>query len=83
MACMQYTIRGIPEALDFGLRQYAKAESKSLNQVLIDMLATGLGIFRKTPRNEDLLALAHTWVEDPEADKALAEMRTIDEDLWT
>ena len=25
---------------------------------------------------------AGTWREDQEADKALAEMRTIDEDLW-
>ena len=82
MACMQYTIRGVPEALDFGLRQYAKAESKSLNQVLVDMLAAGLGIFRQPAKNEELRELAQTWVDDPVADKALAEMRTIDEGLW-
>jgi hypothetical protein len=77
MACMQYTIRGVPEALDFGLRQYAKAESKSLNQVLVDMLAAGLGIFRQPAKNEDLRELAQTWVDDPVADKALAAMRIL------
>jgi hypothetical protein len=82
MTCMQYTIRGIPASLDLGLRQYAKAKAKSLNQILIETLSAGLGIFRQTPKNEELRALARTWVDDPVADKAFAEMRTIDEDLW-
>ena len=79
---MQYTIRGIPEYLDSGIRMYAEKESKSLNQALLDMLSAGLGFFGKHERNEPLMELAGTWREDPEADKALAEMRTIDEDLW-
>ena len=61
---------------------YAEKESKSLNQALLDMLSAGLGFFGKHERNEPLMELAGTWREDPEADKALAEMRTIDEDLW-
>ena len=79
---MQYTIRGIPAYLDSGIRMYAEKESKSLNQALLDMLSAGLGFFGKHERNEPLMELAGTWREDPEADKALAEMRTIDEDLW-
>lgn len=82
MECMQYTIRGIPAHLDSGIRMYAEKESKSLNQALLDMLSAGLGFFGKHERNEPLMELAGTWREDPEADKALAEMRTIDEDLW-
>ena len=82
MGCMQYTIRGIPAHLDSGIRMYAEKESKSLNQALLDMLSAGLGFFGKHERNEPLMELAGTWREDPEADKALAEMRTIDEDLW-
>ena len=61
---------------------YAKAKAKSLNQVSVDMLAAGLGIFRQPAKNEELRALAQTWVDDPDADKAFAEMRTIDEGLW-
>ena len=79
---MQYTIRGVPEYLDSGLRCYAKNVSKSLNQVLIEMLSTGLGIFRSQPKNAELLQLAGTWEEDPDAEKAFADMRKVDEDLW-
>ena len=82
MECMQYTIRGIPGYLDSGIRMYAEQESKSLNQALLDMLSAELGFFGTHERNEPLMELAGTWREDPEADKALAEMRTIDEDLW-
>ena len=78
MACMQYTIRGVPLAFDLSLRQRAKAESKSLNQFLLETL-----FFQKKPKNEALRSLAHTWVEDPDADKAFSEMRTIDEGLWS
>ena len=46
------------------------------------MLAAGLGFFGKHEKNEPLMELAGTWQEDPVADKALAEMRTIDEELW-
>lgn len=82
MECMQYTVRGIPGFLDSGLRDYAAKESKSLNQALIEMLSAGLGYFKKTHRNEDLLALSGSWVEDPECEKALAEMDHVDEEIW-
>ena len=77
MECMQYTIRGIPGYLDSGIRMYAEKESKSLNQALLDMLSAGLGFFGKHERNEPLMELAGTWREDPEADKALAEMLSL------
>ena len=32
--------------------------------------------------NAELAKLAGTWVPDPECEKALEEMRTIDEELW-
>ena len=81
MECMQYTIRGIPGYLDSGIRLYAEKESKRLNQDLLDMLAAGLGFFGKHKKNESLMELAGSWQEDPAADKALAEMRMVDEDL--
>lgn len=82
MECMQYTVRGVPGYLDSGLRGYAREESKSLNAVLLELLERGLAVFRQRPKNAELLELAGTWVEDPDAEKALDEMRTIDEDLW-
>ena len=83
MACMQYTIRGVPLAFDLSLRQRAKAESKSLNQFLLETLEAGLEFAQKKPKNEVFRSLARTWVEDPDADKAFSEMRTIDEGLWS
>lgn len=82
MAYLQYTVRGISPAIDCSIRQGAKAQAKSLNQFLLDTLSAGLGFFSRKPRNEPLLSLANTWVSDPEADKALDEMRAIDADLW-
>ena len=82
MDCMQYTIRGVPDYLDAELRAYAQHESKSLNQVLLEMLAAGLGVFRHRPRNAELLSLAGSWVEDADTEKALGEMRTVDEEMW-
>ena len=46
------------------------------------MLERGLSVFRQRPKNAELLELAGTWVEDPDAEKALEELRTVDEDLW-
>ena len=83
MTGMQYTIRGVPDYVDTEVRAYAQRESKSLNQVLLDALAAGLGVFRNQPRNAELLSLAGTWIEDPEAEKAFAEMRKVDDELWS
>jgi len=82
MGCMQYTVRGIPRQLDAGLRSYAQQEDKSLNTVLVEMLERGLAMFKRQPKNIELLELTGTWVEDPDADKAFAEMGRIDEDMW-
>ena len=82
MTCLQYTIRGVPDYIDDCLRDFAKKEEKSLNQVVLDLLASGLGKLAKPPKNDELVALAGTWIEDPEANRAFEEMRTIDEDMW-
>jgi hypothetical protein len=38
---MQYTIRGIPAAIDSALRDRARAAGKSLNEAAIDALVEG------------------------------------------
>ncbi len=40
---MQYTVRGISEALDKVIRRRAREKGKSLNEVTIEALADGLG----------------------------------------
>jgi len=82
MQCIQYTIRGVPAFLDASVRTCAKKESKSINQVLLDALSAGLGCFRTPHRNDSLAALAGSWEEDPESEKAFADMDSIDEELW-
>lgn len=82
MEYMQYTVRGVPAYVDTELRDYAVRKAQSLNQALVDLITTGLGLFKSRPKNQDVMALVGSWQEDPEAEKALEDMRVIDEDLW-
>ena len=79
---MQYTIRNIPDALDVALRERAKSENKSLNEVAIEALAHSLGFSGDPIRGRDLSDLAGTWQEDPDFDKAIVDQHAIDEELW-
>lgn len=78
----QYTIRNIPPALDLALRERARAEDKSLNDVVIDALARGAGIGAEQLRYRDLADLAGTWMEDSDFDQAIADQDTIEPGLW-
>jgi plasmid stability protein len=82
MANIQYTIRGISERLDARIRERAAKEGKSLNEALIEVLKTGLGIGDHQVRYTDLDDLAGTWVNDPEFDRAIEEMDRVDPELW-
>ncbi len=42
----------------------------------------GLGLGGRPRRQRDLSAIAGSWIEDPEFDRALADQDLIDEDLW-
>ncbi len=79
---MQYTLRNIPNRIDQALRERARAESKSLNQVVIEALARALGITGEEVRHRDLRDLAGTWQEDPEFEEAIADQEVVDEELW-
>ena len=52
--CMQYTIRGIPVAVDNALRDRARAAGKSLNEAAIDALAEGAGVTGARRKRRDL-----------------------------
>jgi hypothetical protein len=80
--CMQYTIRNIPDALDAALRERARAENKSLNEVAVEALARSFGFSGDPIQCRDLSDLAGTWQEDPDFDKAINDQHVIDEELW-
>jgi hypothetical protein len=79
---MQHTLRNIPRKLDKALRAKAKAERKSLNQVVIEALQTGLGLNGEPRKYRDLSDIAGTWVEDPEFDAIMKEQDQIDPEMW-
>jgi hypothetical protein len=79
---MQYTIRGIPAAVDDALRERARADGKSLNEAAIDALTEGSGVVKAPRKRRDLDDIAGTWKADKAVESALAAMDRIDEDLW-
>ena len=79
---MQYTIRGIPSAVDAVLRQRARAGGKSLNQAAVDALTEGAGINRKPRKRRDLEDVALTWKTDKTMESALADQDRVDKDRF-
>ena len=79
---MQYTIRGVPEAIDAALRERARATGRSLNEAAIDALADGVGVSGAVRRRRDLADIAGTWKPDKALEEALADQDRVDEELW-
>ena len=79
---MQYTIRGIPPAVDQALRARARAAGKSLNEATIEALAEGSGMAGTPQTRRDLGDVAGTWKAEKAVESALAEQDRVDEDLW-
>lgn len=80
--CMQYTIRNVPDYLDFALRESAREQGKSLNEVAVEALARGFGLGEPRVRQRDLSDIAGSWKRDPAFDRAVAAQDTIDEEMW-
>lgn len=81
-ACMQYTLRNVPKVLDRALRQQARAQHKSLNEVVIEALQRAVGLVGELPVQRDLSDIVGTWQTDPEMERVLAEQRRIDPEMW-
>jgi hypothetical protein len=79
---MQYTIRGIPLAVDRALRASARAGAKSLNEATVSALAEGAGVAGAPRKRRDLGDIAGTWTPDKARDSALAEQDRVDEERW-
>ena len=80
---MQYTLRNIPKIVDEALRERARREGKSLNEVTIEALVRALGLDGTPIRHRDLDDIAGSWVEDPQVDAVLQEQRRIDLEAWS
>ena len=79
---MQYTIRGIPLAIDNALRARARADGKSLNEAAVAALAEGTGVTGAPRKRRDLGDIAGTWKADKAFEAALAAQDRVDKDLW-
>lgn len=83
VAGMQYTLRGVPPAVDRALRDRARREGVSLNQAAVEALVRALGLGDRPVRHRSLDALRGTWHDDPDFERAIAEQHRIDESLWS
>jgi len=81
-ACMQYTLRKVPRAVDSALRRRARTERKSLNRVAVEALARGAGVADAPVAQRDLGDVAGTWREDPEFDRAVTAQHRMEKGLW-
>ena len=79
---MQYTIRGIPTAVDDALRARVRAAGKSLNEVVVNALAAGAAVTATPRKRRDLSDVAGAWKTDKAVESALAAHDEPDEDLW-
>ena len=78
----QLTIRSVPDTIDRALRQRAMREAKSLDAVVVEVLARGLELDAMPAEHTDLDHLIGSWQEDPAFDLAIADFERVDEDVW-
>ena len=79
---MQYTTRGIPPALDAAIRQRARRQGKSLNEVVVAALAQGLGFDLSRVVRRDVSDIVGTWKRDAALEAALLAQDRVDDQLW-
>ena len=78
---MTLTIRDIPEQLESALREKARSEGKTIDQVALDAISAAVGV-ASNAKKRDLSDLAGTWVEDPQFDQIMREQDRIDPEMW-
>ena len=79
---MQYTLRNIPAHLDVELRERARREKKSLNQVAIEALAYGFGTAGTKAPRRSLDDVAGTWKKDAALEAAIDDQDRVDPKMW-
>ena len=78
----QYTIRGITPTLGSRLQKQALKEGKSLNAMVLEILAKQVGVDADATEFLDLESLSGVWAKDSEFDRALESQRIVDEEKW-
>ena len=78
----QYTIRSIPADMDRSLREQARREGRSLNEVVLETLRRGFGLDGRRRVYDDLDDLFGAMKPDLGLEKRLEEQRQIDPRLW-
>ena len=80
------TLRNIPPDLDKAIRKRARGKRVSVNKAVLGLLEEHLssGKNKRLELHHDLDYLCGSWPEDMAEtfDKALAEQRSIDPDVW-
>jgi plasmid stability protein len=80
------TLRNLPRNLEHKIRKKALESGRSLNKTVIDLLEEGAGIKKaqKKKSYHDLDSLAGKWSEREfrEFERAVADQRVVDEELW-
>lgn len=81
------TLRNLPPDVARKIRQRADKEGVSLNRAVIETLQEGLGIAGKKKGkrlHHDLDFLTGTWSKEEceEFDRALADQRRVDPEIW-
>jgi hypothetical protein len=79
---MQYTIRGIPRAVDDAIRERARSGGKSLNEAAVEALAEGAGVKGAPIKRRNLSDIAGTWRNDKAFDAAIADQDVVDGTVW-
>jgi hypothetical protein len=76
------TVRNVPPGLSAALEREKKRRGTSLNQTVIDLLQTSLGV--GNVRSNGLAKLAGTWSEKDHRDflKGVAQFEQIDPEMW-
>lgn len=81
-ACMakQLTVRGVPDEVARRLDSLSRMRRKSVNATVLDILRDAVGVQERKRR----LARYATWNEEDlaEFERALADQRRVDEELW-
>ncbi len=82
------TIRGVDSSLDQALKQAASAESRSINQLVLEVLRERFGLSKPpthTREHHDLDDLFGSWGEEEyeRVQGAVGEQRKIDPELWS
>jgi hypothetical protein len=80
------SIHGIDSKLEQVIKERAKKEGRSVNKIVKDLIAQGLGLGDKPPDNRAMFVdLSGVWTEAQEREflDSIADLETTDEEDWT